>query len=187
MRYRHAFAAFLLAAAAALPSFAAPVTGHYVVDASKSAVRFRIKNFGMMTVKGGFGSFSGTVDLAEPFEKSVVQGSVKIGSVSTGIGKRDHHLRSADFFDEAKFPEMTFQSARVTGTPDAFDLEGTLTIKGIPISVRFKGRKSAVRADGALAVTAEAVVDRRDFGLGYGATVGNDVTIVLDVVAAKAP
>jgi polyisoprenoid-binding protein YceI len=186
MRIPAAAAAFLLAA---VPAFAAaPAAGRYVVDASKSSVRFRIKNLGVMTVKGGFGALSGTIDLAEPFEKTVVEGNVQIASVDTGIHKRDAHLRSADFFDAAKFPEMTFKSARVTGTPDAFELEGVLAIKGTSMSVRFKGRKrDAAAPEGALAVTAEAVVDRRDFGITYGSTVGNEVTILLDVVAKKAP
>ena len=183
-------AAFLLVLSlTSFPAFAAsPAAGRYVVDASKSTMRFRIKNLGVMTVKGAFGSFSGSVDLEEPFEKTVVEGSAEIGSISTGIRKRDAHLRTADFFDALKFPEMTFKSTRATGTADSFELEGVLTIKGVPLSIRFKGRKSAAAApDGGLAVTAEAVVDRRDFGITYGSTVANDVLIILDVVAKKAP
>ena len=173
----------------ALPAFAAaPSAGRYEVDPSSAAVRFRIKNFGVMTVKGRFGSFSGAVDLAEPFEKTVVEGTVTVASVNTGIRKRDAHLRTADFFDAARFPMMTFRSTRVSGTFDVFELEGTLSIKGVSRTVRFKGRKSkAAVPDGVLAVTAEAVVDRRDFGLTYGGPVGREVTILLDVVAKKAP
>jgi polyisoprenoid-binding protein YceI len=182
-------AAFLLVLSLTpFPAFAAaPAAGRYVVDASKSAVRFQIRNLGMMTVKGGFGSFSGSVDLAEPFAKTVVEGSAEIGSIDTGIRKRDAHLRTADFFDAAKFPVMTFKSTRATGTADSFELEGVLTIKGVPFSVRFKGRRSAAAApDGALVVTAEGVVDRRDFGITHGSTIANDVLIRLDVVAKKA-
>jgi polyisoprenoid-binding protein YceI len=177
--------AFALLAA---PAFAAaPAAGRYVVDASSSAVRFRIKNFGVMTVNGRFGSFAGAVDLAEPFEKTVVDGTVKIGSIGTGIRKRDAHLLTEDFFDAVKFPEMTFKSTSASGTADAFELYGILTIKGVSRPVCFKGRKSAAPApDGALAVTAEAVVSRRDFGIDYGSLTGDDVTVLLDVVAKKA-
>ena len=173
----------------ALPAFAAaPAAGRYAIDASKSAVRFRIKNLGVMTVNGRFASFSGVVDLAEPFDKTVVAGSVKIGSIGTGIRKRDAHLLTADFFDAANFPEMTFKSTRLSGTADSFAMEGVLTIKGASHAVAFKGRKSAVSApDGALAVTAEAVVHRRDFGITYGSLTADDVTVLLDVVAQKQP
>ncbi|MFI5363553.1 MAG: YceI family protein [Elusimicrobiota bacterium] len=178
-----AFAVLLTAA----PAFAA-APGRYVVDPARSKVSFRIRNFGVMTVKGAFGEFSGTIDLAEPFEKTAVEGTVKIASVDTGIHKRDAHLRTADFFDAAKFPEMTFKSTRASGTADSFELEGVLTIKGIPISVRFRGMRSAAGAPAEpLAVTAEAVVDRRDFGITNGSTIGNEATILLDVVAKKAP
>ena len=181
-------AAALAVLLAAVPAFAAaPAPGRYVVDPARSRVRFRIKNFGVMNVKGAFGEFSGTIGLADPFEKTVVEGTVKIASVDTGIHKRDAHLRTADFFDAAKFPEMTFKSTRAAGTPDDFELEGVLTIRGASMSVRFKGRKQAVAPDGALAVTAEAVVDRRDFGITNGSTIGSEATILLDVVAKKAP
>jgi polyisoprenoid-binding protein YceI len=169
-------------------AFAASTPGRYEVDPSSSFVSFRIKNFGVMTVKGRFGSFTGSVALAEPFDKTSVEGKVEIGSVNTGIRKRDAHLKTADFFDAVKFPEMTFKSARVSGTPDSFDLEGILTIRGVSRTVVFKGKTSAASApDGTLSVTAEAVVDRRDFGIDYGGPVGRDVTILLDVVAKKTP
>lgn len=164
-------------AAAALPP------GRYEVDAGRSSVRFRVRQLGLMAVEGRFKSFSGTVKLAEPFERSRVEGVVEAGSIDTGIRKRDEHLRSAAFFEAAAFPAMSFKSTRVAGTPEAFEMDGELTLKGVTRPVRFHCARTGDPAAPGLAVTARAVINRRDFGMTYNPVIGGTIVITLEIAA----
>ncbi|MDO8730466.1 MAG: YceI family protein [Candidatus Omnitrophota bacterium] len=160
---------------------ASSAPGRYPVDKARSEIGFRVSNFGF-PVEGRFTLFDGRVELAEPFERTRVEGTVKVESIQTGIRKRDKHLLSPDFFDAAAFPEMSFKSVQITGTPESFEMEGDLTIRGVTKRVRFTGKTADAAGEG-IAVIAKTAVDRRDFGLSYGSTIGKRVTIVLKVVA----
>jgi polyisoprenoid-binding protein YceI len=167
----------------------------YEVDAAHSRVGFSVSHMMVSTVRGEFGTVSGTVeyDAAKP-AATVVKARVGVTSVDTRDGKRDDHLRSAEFFDATKFPEMTFASKSVTNVGDAgFDLVGDLTIHGVTKEVMFKVSKlPADRKDpwGNLKTGTHAVatINRQDFGVswnnpleGGGFIVGDEVTIELDV------
>lgn len=189
------FLATLALLATATPALAAS----YTVDASHSRVGFSVSHMMVSTVRGEFGTFTGTVDY-DPANVGAtkVDGKVSIGSVDTRDQKRDDHLKSPDFFDSAKFPEMTFKSKSVKNvTNDTFDLLGDLTIRGVTKEVTFKVNKlPADRKDpwgnmksGTRATT---VINRKDFGVnwnkdldGGGYIVGDEVTIELDVELAR--
>ncbi|MGZ3696355.1 MAG: YceI family protein, partial [Bdellovibrionota bacterium] len=90
-------------------AFAAPTAykaGTYDIDPMHSKVGFEISHLVISSVEGKFMKFTGKIELAEKFEKSKFTMNVETASVDTGVAKRDEHLRSADFFDAAKFPEM---------------------------------------------------------------------------------
>ncbi len=168
--------------------------GTYAIDAAHSKVGFEIPHLVISTVDGTFTSFEGSVTLAEKFEKSSVKASVEVKSVDTGNGKRDEHLRSPDFFDVAKFPKMTFESTALKGTPEAFKMDGKLTIHGVTKAVTFDGKYLGyVGNDGfgneKVAFTATAQIKRADFGLTWskaieaGPVVGETLTILLKVEA----
>lgn len=167
----------------------------YQVDASHSRVGFSVSHMMVSTVRGEFGTVSGTVDW-DPKNVAATKVEAKVGvtSVDTRDQKRDDHLRSPDFFDAAKFPEMTFKSKAVKNvTKDGFDLVGDLTIRGVTKEVTFKvANLPAERKDPwgnfKTGTRATAVINRQDFGVswntaldGGGYIVGDEVTIELDV------
>jgi polyisoprenoid-binding protein YceI len=152
---------------------------------------FTVRSLGR-TVSGRFGSFSGRL-VHGPGDGVLASGTVEVASLNTGVPERDDHLRSPDFFDAAKHPRITFASRRIIGVGDAYDIPGTLTIKGVSQDVSLIGRLLApATGDGAdtLRIAAEATINRHAFGVKappgvevFGLAVGAHVKIRLLVVA----
>lgn len=169
--------------------------GNYQVDPMHSKVGFEIPHLVISSVEGNFKTFEGSIDIGSDFTKSKVKATVKIDSIDTGVEKRDGHLKSADFFDSAKFPEMKFESKSLSGTPESFTMEGDLSIKGKKKSVKFTGKYLGAVTDGygnrKIALQASTQINRKDFGLNWssmveaGPVVGDEVTIELKIQAAK--
>ena len=113
----------------------------YKFDQSRSTIGFAVHQF-LGTSHGKFAKFDGRIDIdREHPEKSSVVAKIDVRSMDTGIVKRDNHLRSAEFFNVAKFPEITFKSARVRQTgQQTGDIFGDLTMHGItkPITLHVK-------------------------------------------------
>ena len=149
-------------------------------------------------MKGKFTQFSGTLDLdREHPARSNVAATIQVRSIDTAIAKRDEHLRSAEFFNVAKYPEITFQSKSVkqTGT-DTGDIVGELAMHGvkkeITLHVKFLGLKGAGAAQRSRwHVTAEPI-KRSEFGLLFSKTlesvsmIGDTVTATMEIEAVKA-
>lgn len=162
--------------------------GTWQLVPARSSVRFKNKTFwGLATVTGTFGDVSGTGQIGA---NGAVSGRLVIhaASLRTGIGKRDDHVRSADFFDVEHHPEIhvDVRSLRPTG-PDTADLDATLTVRGVsrplPLSVTINRL-----GDGALQVTTRGAVDRTTFGVS-GNMIGMmpaTTTLLADLVFAKA-
>lgn len=169
--------------------------GVYQVDPMHSKVGFEIPHLVISTVEGSFKEFDGTLELNENFSKSKLTASVGIASIDTGVGQRDDHLRSADFFDVAKHPKMELKSVSIKGSPEAFKLEGDLTIKGVTKRVVFEGKYQGAVTDGfgnrKVAFQAKTKINRKDFGLTWnnvveaGPVVGDEVTIELKIQAGR--
>jgi polyisoprenoid-binding protein YceI len=145
------------------------------------------------TIRGRFTEYNGDVffDPAQP-EKSRFNFEVKIDSINTMIGKRDTHLRSADFFDAAKYPLMTFRSARVTHAGDnVYRVDGTLTIKDVSqeISLQFvyHGQKDNPLMKKVVAgLDCRFSLDRLQYHVGDGkfytmGVVGKDIDILISM------
>lgn len=118
---------------------AATAAETFVVDPVHSFVQFRVSHLGIGFVSGRFPDVSGTIiaDRDKP-ENSSVSFVVKTASVDTAVAARDEHLRSADFFDVLKFPEMKFQSRSVIPQGDTLGLVvGEFTLLGVsqPLTV----------------------------------------------------
>ncbi len=151
-------------------------------------------------VTGSFKKFEGTitVDPDHP-EKSSVVATIDATSIDTQNEKRDEHLKTADFFDVAKFPTITFKSKSVKQTgADAGDIVGDLTMHGvtkeITLHAKFlgKGKGMGEKSISGWQVTPDPI-KRSDFGLTWSkavegtAVVGEEVTISIDIEAGKAP
>jgi polyisoprenoid-binding protein YceI len=159
-----------------------PPAGTYQIEHDGSSVTFTVTEMLVNKVTGKFGSFGGTVVVGDSLEKSRVEASVDVTSIDTNIHKRDEHLRTADYFDAAKFPRLTFKSTALWGTPASFYIKGNLTIKGVSKEIVFGARL----ADGGV-VSAEATIQRKDFGLTAGKVIKNDVHLHLHIRMTKAP
>ena len=163
-------------------------------DASRSTIGFRVHQF-LGTTDGKFTQFSGTIDLDRQHpEASSVSARIQVSSINTGIKKRDDHLRSAEFFNVANFPEITFKSRSVkqTGTQSG-DITGDLTMHGItkPVTLHVKViNPLANEARTRWEVTTEPL-KRRDFGLMFGSAtetvsgISQEVAIRIEIEAVK--
>jgi polyisoprenoid-binding protein YceI len=158
----------------------------------RSAITFKVRNFwGLLNVKGRFGEFGGDGQLTG---KGTVFGRVDIraASLSTGIGRRDKHLRSADFFDVERFPEISVVVTAVhptAGPPTgrAADLRATLTLKGITAPLPLPVTITELD-DGSIRISGETKVDRSQFDLGWNrfGMVGATATAAAQAVFVRA-
>ena len=169
----------------------------YKIDPAASAIEFRIKQF-LGTVKGKFSQISGTIDLdREHPARSNVAATIQVRSIDTAIAKRDEHLRSVEFFNVAKYPEITFRSKSVkqTGT-DTGDIVGELAMHGvkreITLHVKFLGLKGAGTAQRSRWHVTPEPIKRSEFGLVFSQTaesvsmIGDTVTATMEIEALKA-
>ncbi len=140
--------------------------GIWTLDPARSTLRFSNKTFwGLVNVKGEFTDVSGQGEIAP---NGAVSGhlEVPVASLRTGIGKRDHHLRSADFFDADAHPTLrvVVTGAEPTDT-DAVDLRAEITVRGTTAPLPLTAALDRV-GDDAVRVTAQTTVDRTRFGVG---------------------
>ena len=162
--------------------------GTWTVIPDQSTVAVKSKSFwGVMPVKGRFTEFSGEGQVTAP---QTVSGhiDIKAASLRTGIGKRDAHLHSADFFEAEKFPDINVvvTSADVIDS-DTVGLHAELTIKGTTKPLTLKAKVTPV-GDGTMRLATEATVNRHDFAVDGNimGMVGDNATISGDVVFRRA-
>src|ERR1700688_107119 len=113
------------------------VAGTWAIDPVHSEVSFTVRHMMVSKVKGRFNTFEGTIVTAENPLDSSVTATVDLNSIVTGQEQRDAHIRSADFFEVEKYPEMTFVSTGVRAAGSDFLLDGDLTLKGVTKPVTF--------------------------------------------------
>jgi polyisoprenoid-binding protein YceI len=135
--------------------------GHWRLDPERSGIEFHVPNFyGLMTVKGRFASYDGTLELsAHP----AVQLTIDAGSLDTKHAKRDKHLRSADFFDVERHPYVRFTSSSATADGDSLKVRGQLDVAGRQIPLELDAAVHVI--DGELEVEAVAYADQRELGM----------------------
>src|SRR5205809_3494765 len=176
-------------------TFVAWANETYKFDSSGSTIGFTVHQF-LGTTHGKFTRFSGKigVDREHP-ENSSVTAQIDVHSIDTHIKKRDDHLRSPEFFNVEKFPQMTFRSRSVKRTgPQSGDILGNLTMHGVtrPITLRVKLLTPVIDTSNArLAVTTEAI-GRRDFNLMFAQAakavsgISQTVAINIEIEAKRA-
>jgi polyisoprenoid-binding protein YceI len=180
---------------AASPAFAAPDT--YAIDKDHSETSFLVQHM-LGKVRGVFTDFGGTIvfDKANPAASSV-EFKVKATSIDTNNDKRDEHLRSPDFFDVATYPEITFKSAKVVAKGgNAFDVTGTLTIRGVgktvTLPVKYLGEAKDPWGNVKASFETGITINRKDYNVVWnkaldagGFVLGDDVAISINIEAGK--
>ena len=170
------------------------VAGTWAIDPVHSEVSFVVRHMMVSKVRGRFDKFEGTITTAEDPLASSVTASVDLSSINTGQEQRDAHIRSADFFEVEKYPEMTFVSTAVKTAEEGYVLEGDLTLKGITRAVAFTLELNGIGPDAyggtRIGFSAETQIGRSDFGVSFngpipgvpgGAVVSENVTINLEI------
>ncbi len=194
MRRRTSVVLVLFSLLLASATFAAD---KYELDPVHTRIGFTARHLMINNVSGRFTEFTGNILYDEQdITKSTVSVKIQAASANTENKMRDDDLRSANFFDVAKYPEISFQSSRLEKQGDGYLCVGTLAMHGVSkeITIPFTvlGKIKDPWGNTRIGLEAEFKIDRRDWGLTYsktldsgGLVVGNDIKIDLNVEAVK--
>lgn len=173
-------------------------SGVYTFDPAHTVIGFSVRHLGIALVEGRFKEIKGSANYdAGDVLKSTVEFSAKVDSIDTGVAARDTHLRSADFFEAEKYPQLNFKSTKLERKNGRLVLTGDLTIKGITKQVSFPFSMTGGIEDPwggtRFGIAAGTTVNRRDFGINFGTLmpsgaldVANEVAVELHIEAVKA-
>ena len=170
------------------------IAGTWAIDPIHSEVSFVVRHLMVSKVRGRFDKFDATIITGEDPLQSSVTATVDLSSINTGQAQRDAHIRSADFFEVEKYPEMTFVSTGIRQAEEGFFLEGELTIKDVTKAVAFELEVSGFGPDAyggtRCGFSATTQINRHDFhvdfngpipGVPGGVAVSENVTINLEI------
>jgi len=170
----HPMKTLLLTLAALASLSAAAEMRAYTIDSNHTFPMYEINHFGFSVQRGRFNHTTGTIRLDLAAHRGSADIAIDTGSVSTGMPKLDDHLRAEDFFDSAKYPQMTFKSDQLVFEGDRLvSASGGLTIRGVTRPVTFKvnwyhcAAHPILKKD-ACGVDLEARIRRSEFGMTYG-------------------
>ena len=168
------------------------------VDPGHTAAHFSAKHMMVSTVRGTLGKATGTIDYDGKSVQSIkVDISIDVTAVTTGNDSRDNDLKSANFFEIAKYPTLTFKSKRVDAAgPGAFKLIGDLTLHGVTreVTLNAEGPSPILKTPNGqqrVGASATTTLNRRDFGLQYNRMieaapiVGDEIQVQIDIEATK--
>ncbi len=193
MRSQKIFLSVIAVAVLAANSFAAE---KYEIDVTHSVVGFTVRHLVVAKVSGKFKEVAGTILYDEQdITKSSVNVTIKTASIDTDNERRDTHLRSADFFDVANHPDITFVSKKIEKKGDGYVAVGDLTIRSVTkeVSLPFKvlGKIKDWEGNWRIGIEANLAINRFDYGVkwdnkfdGTNLVVGENVEIQLAVEAA---
>jgi polyisoprenoid-binding protein YceI len=166
----------------------------WTIDTSHSAAHFAVRHMLVSTVRGDLGPVKGTVTWDGKDARTVeVEAVIDVTQLDSRNEGRDKDLRSANFFEVEKYPEMTFKSTRVTDVTDGgFKLVGNLTMHGVTkeVTLDVEGPTSPVKVRDRLrtGATATTTLNRFDFGLNWnrmvetgGLVVSEEVKVTIDL------
>ena len=164
------------------------------LDPTHSSVEFAVKHMMMTTVRGRFKEIAATLrgDRDRP-EQAAVEATIQVASIDTGVGDRDGHLRSPDFFDAEGHPQITFRSARVENAPkqegDRFKVTGQLTIRGTTMDVvldcEYLGRGADPWGKTRAGFSFRTEIDRQDWGLKWNQAIETGGVLVANKVRVE--
>jgi polyisoprenoid-binding protein YceI len=172
-------------------------TNHWDIDVGHSAIHFWVRHMVISKVHGRFARWSGAIELDEQdLTRSSVKVRIDAGSIDTQVADRDAHLRSADFLDVAKHPEIIFESTRIESVGDGYRVVGDLRLHGVvrevTLEAEFNGLGKDPWGNERAGFSAKAALDRKDYGLVWnaaletgGVLVGEKVEITIELEAVK--
>jgi polyisoprenoid-binding protein YceI len=169
------------------------------IDPVHSGINFSVRHMVVSKVRGRFTKYSGTLAIDDAdLTRSVVEATIDASSIDTGTAQRDTHLRSPDFLDVERFPEIRFRSTRIHKlADDRYHLIGDLTVRDVTrevsMDVEYGGQAKDPWGNARIGFIAKATLDRKEFGLLWnqvleagGVLVGDRVDIELEVQAVRA-
>jgi polyisoprenoid-binding protein YceI len=160
----------------------------YQLDKMHSEVNFKVKHLMISTVSGLFSEFDSSVETeGEDFTNAKINFTVNTNSISTNNGQRDEHLKSADFFDSANHPEMTFTSTELKKIDNSqYELVGDLSIRGhvksVSLKVNYEGKMVDFYGNEKHGFEVSGVINRKEFGLAWSAVTEAGGIVVSDEV-----
>jgi len=170
----------------------------WAIDPTHSEVEFKIKHLVISTVKGIFKEFTGSVEVdGEDFSTAEFHFEANVDSIFTNQTDRDNHLKSADFFDVANFPKISFKSTAVAKkSEDTYAITGDLTVRDVTKSIQLTAEFGGVATDPYGNVKAgfeiTGAINRKEFGLTFHAVteagnivLGEDIKLNINLQFAK--
>lgn len=164
-------------------------TRNWVIDPTHSEVHFKIKHLMITNVSGSFDVFSATVQTeGEDFMTAKIDFTADVNSISTNNEQRDGHLKSADFFDAATYPQVKFSATKFEKVDNdgSYDMYGDLTIrdvtKNVKLAVEFGGVVKDPYGNTKAGFTINGKINRKDFGLTWSAVTEAGGVVVSDEV-----
>ena len=154
------------------------------LDPHHTSVTFSAKHLGVATVRGSFGQVTADLELDDPNDPTTGSGTVivKAASITTGSEQRDGHLKSGDFLDAEKYPEIVFNLKSITPDGDHYKVTGDLTIKGVAkeITLDYEHSGSVIDPYGNTKVggTLTGTINRTDWGLSWNVPLGGGGLLV---------
>ena len=174
-----------------------PAAGTWALDPAHTSVEFRAKHLMVAKVRGQFAGAQGTLVIAEDPAQSTAEITIDATTINTGVADRDAHLKSADFLEVEKYPEITFKSTGLEhGGGSDWKLDGELSVRGVTrpatLQVEFNGIAGDPWGGTRAVFSAETKIDREDWGLTWnqalaagGWLVGKEIRIQLEVEAVR--
>ena len=163
------------------------MTNHWDIDVSHSAIHFWVRHMVISKVHGRFAKWSGAIQLDEQdLTRSSVDVRIEAASIDTQVADRDTHLKSADFLDVAKYPELTFRSKRIEKAGEGYRVVGDLELHGVTrevvLDAEFAGTGKDPWGNQRAGFSAKASLDRRDYGLVWNAALETGGVLVSDKI-----
>lgn len=174
-----------------------PTAGTFTIDPAHTRVGFVARHLMVSKVRGAFTQVSGELVVTEDPTRSSVTAEIPAASIDTGVADRDAHLRSADFLDVEKYPNLTFHSTGVVfDEGNEFKLRGELTVRdvtrAVELEVEFEGLARSPWGQEVIGFTATTEIDREDWGMTWnqaletgGVLVGKKIKIEISAEAVR--
>jgi polyisoprenoid-binding protein YceI len=180
-----------------LDGLTVPAPGTFAIDPTHTTVGFVARHLMVSKVRGSFAQVAGEITIAGEPLRSTVEVRIPAASIDTGVADRDNHLRSPDFLDVERYPELTFTNVRVKELDgNQFKLVGDLAIRDVTrevvLDAEFEGVARSPWGHEVIGFTAGTEIDREDFGITWnqaletgGVLVGKKVKIEISAEAVR--